>query len=323
MPTAPAAIELAGWPRFKQLERRNLARAFTADAPTIARVPADAIGYPRIRRSARRARTTTSRFPFSQTAEVRMTASVQPEKETTVLATIPPAPISLIARDGQELARAHAKMIEWAVMMGSSLEAERAEQITALDIADSNGWATTTFENRIRVLYGRKLFYAKIETALRAGYVIVPNFAMNTFAIRTKAKNPRGRPVTARYRPRESYAQQPQLLAPGEGEFRSDRPTVATDTEIVKEGDSTVTKYTVYPDELTGIDFPISMAKPEIMSVAAAALAEKLFDEIGVAEDWNSGARGDPILLGRLRNPRRGRPGLTFFLAWHFDPSRL
>jgi hypothetical protein len=67
------------------------------------------------------------------------------------------------------------------------------------------------------------------------------------------------------------------------------------------------------------------LAKPALMQRTATAMAQKLFDEIGVAVDSSFSGRtsGDPILLGRIRNPRRGRPDMTFFIGWYFDPSQL
>ena len=48
-------------------------------------------------------------------------------------------------------------------------------------------------------------------------------------------------------------------------------------------------------------------------------------DEIGVAEDsWTGGTgKPDPIIIGRLRNPRRNAPAISFFVGWYFDPSHL
>lgn len=73
------------------------------------------------------------------------------------------------------------------------------------------------------------------------------------------------------------------------------------------------------------LNFPLALAKPVLMERAAAAMGRKLFDEIGVAVDtqWRGRRSGDPIILGRIRNPRRGRPDITFFVGWYFDPTNL
>lgn len=233
----------------------------------------------------------------------------------------------LIAASKDELRSAHEKMVEWAVRMQQSCEAELEESGNALEVAERNGWEPLgTLKNRMRMLSARKVFYSKVEAALRAGYVVVPNFAMTVFAIRTNAKRPRGNAVSRdSWPPNMSFEQRPQLLPQGDGEYKSNRPTVATDVDTVESGSSKVTRYTEYPVELTGIDFPIALAKPELMNETARAMAPKLFDEIGVAVDTERGwaSRGDPIILARIRNPRRNAPNMTFFVAWYFETERI
>jgi hypothetical protein len=47
-------------------------------------------------------------------------------------------------------------------------------------------------------------------------------------------------------------------------------------------------------------------------------MALRVFDEIGqVRNDGQTiRSKADPILVGRLRDPRKGHVGATFFLAW-------
>jgi hypothetical protein len=236
----------------------------------------------------------------------------------------PSTGFELIATDRPQLEAAHARMIEWAQQQIARCRAEQKEEKDAFTIAKAQGWAHERFRRRVAAFDQRITFYEKIEQALRAGYVIVPNLQMTVFAIRTEAKTPRGNARSGRY---NTFTQSPQLLAAGDGRYVDPNPFVHTEesTRLAEKG-GVVTEITQWP---TGLDdeipFPIALAKPELMERTAEAMGRLLFDEIGVAEDtWNGGTgKPDPIILGRLRNPRRNAPAISFFIGWYFDPSRL
>lgn len=233
----------------------------------------------------------------------------------------------LAAIDNAEMKAAHGQMIEWARGKQLQCDAEKAEQQEALTVAEERKWATSAFRKRIAMLERRRVFYEKIEIALLAGYVIVPNFQMTVFAIRTKDTAPRGGVRAQTWR--NQFVQNPQLLKAGEGEYQNPVPNVMQSSHEEPDGKGGVKTVKVeWPaDEFNDLDFPIALAKPVLMSRTAEVMAQKLFDEIGVAVDTQgnrgTGSRGDPILLGRIRNPRQGRPDISFFIGWYFDPSRI
>lgn len=231
----------------------------------------------------------------------------------------------LVALDRPQLEAAHAKMIDWAKARRDRVDVDLDVEGTALEVAVKNGWLTAPHERRLNVLAKQRTFYDKIIQALEAGFAIVPNFQMDIFAIRTKARSPRGNRTTSW---RHDFQQSAQLLPAGEGEYQNPRPTVFQETRKESDGKGGAREITEYwpDDEFTDVAFPVALAKPALMSRVGEAMALKLFDEIGVAMDAGTRPtfrRGDPILLGRLVNPRSGRPSLTFFLGWYFDPSRL
>jgi hypothetical protein len=243
----------------------------------------------------------------------------------TSIALNPTESLHLVALDRPQLEAAHSKMIEWAKARLETIDVDADVETTNLDIAQKNGWLTTPFERRLNVINRQRTFYTKILTALEAGFAIVPNFAMNIFAIRTDAKTPRG---TATTRTWARFVQSAKLLPAGEGKYLSPLPTVQRETNSVPDGKGGTTSETLaWPDEFTDVEFPIMMARPELMTRAGEAMAKKIFDEIGIAADAGvaigGATRADPIILGRIRNPRQGRPALTFFIGWYFDPSRL
>jgi hypothetical protein len=228
----------------------------------------------------------------------------------------------LVALDRGELEAAHGKMIDWAKGKLDRVDVDVDVERTSLDIAVKNGWLVAPFERRLNILARQRTFYEKIVEALRAGYAIVPNFAMNVFAIRTNAARPRGKEEQSTW---ARFIQPAQLLPAGEGRYVDPAPQVYSEERVVKDGSGKdVTRTFQSPsEEFDEVAFPIALAKPQLMTRVGEAMAHKLFDEIGVAVDSTSRGRGDPILLGRLLNPRRNRQSLTFFLGWYFDPSAL
>lgn len=238
----------------------------------------------------------------------------------------------LVAVDGPQLVSAHGRMIGWARVQIATMAAEKQAEEESLAIAVERKWATAAFRRRISMLGKRKEYYEKIEQALLAGWVIVPNFEMNVFAIRTTKEHPdHTRQFTNQWdRSKREFRQAAQALPVGEGEFVN--PLANSYASSYEGTDSDGKKATQHYQQSFGgfqdIDFPIVLAKPVVMSKSAEAMAAKVFDEIGVARDSgverHRGSRvGDPFMLGRIRNPRKNRPDITFFIGWTFDPSRL
>jgi hypothetical protein len=142
------------------------------------------------------------------------------------------------------------------------------------------------------------------------------------FAIRTSARRPRGGVVESTW---NRFVQEAQLLPVGEGEYVNPNPIVYQQQhERPNAKGEKVTVTTRWPTEYRDITFPVAIARPEILTQAGQAMALKVFDEVGVAVNtrrWSG--KSDPILLGHLRNPVRGRPGVTCFLGWYFDLRAL
>lgn len=231
----------------------------------------------------------------------------------------------LIATDEHQMRAAHQDMITWAVDRQLACESDRAELAENLRVAEENGWATAPFKKRIAMFTRRKAFYAKVEAALRAGYVIVPNFQMTVFAIRTDAENPQGEATFTGWSS-ERFFQSAKLLQLGEGEYKNPLPALQETHQQVDDGKGgKQTEITRWADEFRALNFPLALAKPMLMARTAEAMAGKAFDEIGVAEDtvWRGSRAGDPIILGRIRNPRPNKPDVTFFIGWYFDPTTI
>jgi hypothetical protein len=228
----------------------------------------------------------------------------------------------LAARNADELRRAHDAMEGWAASKRAAMAREIEGLEKQLSIARSSGWRTEAIQRLLRIARSRDVFYAKIAEALAAGYMVVPDMPMDVFAIRVKRLGPTSGASSS---PWDRFLQQPDRLPPGEGRYVDPAPTTSADTYKDAEGRE---RKSWHPDEFQDqITFPKAVARPVVMSVAAEAMARKVFDEIGVVVDRSgtrgSGPKGDPILVGRLVNPRKDRPSVCFFLGWALQTDRI
>jgi hypothetical protein len=75
------------------------------------------------------------------------------------------------------------------------------------------------------------------------------------------------------------------------------------------------------------IGFPVQAVKPIVLDATQRALAMKIFDSIGVVQNGGAGGfvqrRGDPIVVGRLIDPRGNGRMVTFFVAWWLNTKDL
>lgn len=246
------------------------------------------------------------------------TALTVPERE------IPPI---LFGRTPEELTRAHQDLGVWADRKLAELDREARDLTESLNVASTGGLKTDAIDRALARTERRLTFYRKIKKALDAGYMVVPNFPMDMIAVRTSAKSARGGlRRNFGYAPSDHYPQPAQQrLEAGEGRYVAGTALVErfTQQERRKPEAAPETCYYVKPGDLDDdIEVPMALAVPAVMSATSRALQEKIFDEIGIARDRTVG--GDPMILGRLLNPKhKWATPVTFFVAWFFDPSRI
>lgn len=202
-----------------------------------------------------------------------------------------------------------------------------------IKIAESNGWKLTSLNRQLSLNEKRVTYYTKVKAALDAGYYIIPNFQprdVQFFAVRTDKKNARNKIYHWKG---EVPDMQPNSLEIGEGRYIKPQPLLGEDTEKFKEGDKEKIRTIFFPVAIDeGVEFPVSMARPEIMEATSRAMALKLFDQIGIVPPMRhyrsrsgrggGGGNGDPMIIGYLKDPRTTQfnvRGLTFLLAWHLD----
>ncbi len=234
--------------------------------------------------------------------------------------------MELVARNPYQLQKAHEQMVEWCDQKIAEAHARALECQERLTIAVEAGWAAKHLDRDLALTAKQVVFYTKIKAALSEGYYIIPNFDMSVFAIRTKAKTPSGSIQSSDWA--GHHQQIAGLLPIGEGRYVSPNPTLQKNADTVTEKDSQgrerhVTKWSYWPEEFKEVSFPFDMAKPVTMKPVAQAMARKLFDEIGICRNYRRGRRGDPMILGAIRNPKANKPDLSFFITWAFNPDSL
>lgn len=266
------------------------------------------------------------------TAEEHFAAAVAPDVT---------GDLHLIARNPDEMRTAQRQLSTWFEAKAAICEKDAAELEQSRDIAKQNGWKTEATLNRHAGLMRRRVdFYRKCMAAVDAGYCIVPNFDVDVFAIRTN-RNPKYREST-----NSNVAEQPHesegppagagfLVSPSPtSEFTGRRePKTNYKGEPIKDEKGIVQTEPIWGtgEWVDEIDFPISVARPEIMSETARAIALEIFDELGVQEGTqrrgrSGAAKGDPLIVGRIIDPRSttyNRRWVTFLLAWYVNTKDL
>lgn len=242
---------------------------------------------------------------------------------TTALTTQAPIePVVLFATEPAGVASAHTQLVAWFERKAAEMRDEAREHEAALETAIKAGWGKSRLTRLTKLATQRAVFYDKVVAALREGFFLVPNFEMDVFMIRTK----RALPIGGTSWQGDSHRQAAQALPQGVGEYQNPLPERAEWSE--KHIDAKGQQQVAWKSRPTGwdeIEFPFELAKGHVMEATQDAAMLKLFDEIGVARDAKRRAyrRGDPMILGRLRNPRRSAPDATFFIAWLYDTSQV
>jgi len=226
-----------------------------------------------------------------------------------------------------EMSQAQDSLIAWCERKVASMKHEAAELAENLAIAIKNKWKTDTLRRHSALATKRVTFYEKIKAALEAGYCIVPNFPITLFAIRTEREKPLKKVWYGTYQSGGNFAQEPNLLPIGEGEYKDPTPFVATDSKKgTDQSGREVTKYTKWATEFDDeITFPIQMAKPAIMEATSRAMQLKVFDQLGIL--LPQAAKADPLIVGEILDPRPvgwgRRKRICFIIAWHLNVRDL
>lgn len=234
--------------------------------------------------------------------------------------TVTAPDIEVSAETPDEMRQAQTNLVGWCERKVSACRHEHTELSEAHDQAKKNKWNTKVLA-RLRAMALKKVeYYTKMLAALKEGYVLVPNFPIDIFAIRTDRKYPK-RVVSFKHW--ENFRQEAQELPVGEGEYKNPDPVIYERSIPGEKDGKPVIMKEYYPEAFEEIDFPINMAKPHIMEATSYAMGLKIFDEIGILPSPKR--KVDPVICGKIKlktGPYRDRH-VTFVIGWHIDTRTL
>lgn len=241
---------------------------------------------------------------------------------TTTIAKIIPPNVTLLAFSPTEMAAAQADLVLWGQQKVAAEQARVDELEANLASARSNSWGWKSWAAEIKRQKALVVYYGKLLRAFQAGYLVIPDFPIRAFALRTNARQPDAQ--GSKWRGDTRY-QKARLLPIGKGVYVSPDPVVYETTRAGNNPGEMVTWY--YAGAFRDVTFPGRMVKPEIVAQTERAIALELFDEIGLVGPAPEKKR-DPIVVGRILDPRgrryeSPRRGVSCFIAWWLDLSTL
>lgn len=226
--------------------------------------------------------------------------------------------LELTAVIPSEMVASQQQLIAWCEKKILSANVEAIELGEAVDHARKNKWKSGTLATQHSRALKRVEYYKKIKLALEAGYYIVPNFPIEMFAIRKQHnRKPRGW-SNSKW---ADHTQKSAELAAGQGEYKNPFPLVVRESRQLQDGKW---EQESYPTEWDQFEFPINMAKPQIMSVTQTALTLKIFDRVGVMPSVRR-KKEDPVIIGQIVHKTNGNTEkvVSFMIAWHLNTNVL
>lgn len=242
--------------------------------------------------------------------------------ETGKITVVEHGNLCLTALEPGDMATCQQAMILWVTRKIAEIQNDAAELWAAYEHAKAKKWKHTTIYQQALKERKRVQFYEKMKMALEHGYVIVPNFPVTAFAIRTEKSQPL-RMITWNKWHTLNKDQKAQVLPAGEGEYQNPFPEVQS-RRIRDPEKPTETLVESWASAWQEFDFPINMARPEVMEATSNAMVLKIFDQLGILPSPYK--KQDPIIVGQIFDPRSTKFSpkvVTFMVAWHLDTRTL
>lgn len=227
----------------------------------------------------------------------------------------------LVAFNRAQMQEAQTQLVEWAQRKRTQAEQDRDDASAAKTSALAAGFDTTGLNRMLRTATKRVEFFEKMQAAAAAGYAIIPDLPVDVFAVRTNRQRPLPKTSKFAWDPHEQTSEAPPA---GQGEYHDALPTVSQkpdeDVDHVKR-----LEYFYFATDWQAVDFPMIVAKPQIIERVNSAMSRKFFDEIGVLPG-RAAQKGDPVVVGIIKNPvargvRNNR--VMFLIAWYVDTREI
>jgi hypothetical protein len=204
-------------------------------------------------------------------------------------------------------------------------EASEAEEL--LNIVRNAGLSDGAAKRGLDRAKSRVVFLCKVQEALAAGYVIMPDMPAEVIAIRVKRAPATTTVETSNW---HEIVGKAQSLPAGEGEFAD--PKLPVTREYVESDRTQMTTPTGEWDFDFGL--PMMFLKPRIVRRTGDAMTQRIFDEIAITptpatkqamrrvESQPVGATPDPMVIGRIID-RATKKRMCFLIAWFVDTSTI
>jgi hypothetical protein len=236
--------------------------------------------------------------------------------------------IELVALAPSDLLAAQTNLVNWCDGKVKAIRAEVKDLRENLRIAKESKWRTNGLASALSRAEKRIPFYEKIKMAVAAGYLIVPNFPVDVFAMRVSKAAPKSQSTEPGWGS-ASIAVEAEHLPAGEGRYVGPEASL-TETSYEKRlenGKTEVVRRFETDGFIEEIGFPVQAVRPIVLDATQRALALKIFDSVGVVRNGGAGGwvqrRGDPIVVGRVIDPRGNGRMVTFFVAWWLNTADL
>lgn len=245
--------------------------------------------------------------------------------DTTLEPTVEAPPneaeeLALVALTPAEMPDQQRALAAWCDRKIDAVQRELATWRALEEEAVAGGFKHATYTRHASRTAQRVTYYEKIKAAIEAGYLIVPNMPVSLFAVRVDRAKPVAVESTSRWT--ANFAATAQRLPAGQGRYvDDDLPVYSRKQEVVKADGKTEISTIYFAKRYNeDIDFPLRGVHPRVLQATSQAMALKLFDELGVVRHE---VGRDPIVVGRLRDPRGQGRMATFFIAWWLNTADL
>jgi hypothetical protein len=250
-------------------------------------------------------------------------SDVKPETEST-LPVVRQTRVHLVATNPTQMEESRRDLHQWLITKVESLDTDITDFNKAITTARENKWNVSGLSRLRNKAVDTQKFYAKILEAVTAGFVIVPDFPVDVFAIRVDGEMPREQIDTASSKwGLRTMTEGADILPVGAGHYVSPLPEVVTYTESgPPDAEQKPTKRWVRETtSFNDVVFPVRAARVEVMAATAQAMALKLFDQIGICPPRRN---PDPLIIGQICIPiRSGEKRCSFMIAWHLNLNEL
>lgn len=153
----------------------------------------------------------------SDTIETLVPAVTQPQN------IVETKELNLSADTMSDMEHCQKSLKTWCAQKIATLQAEHAELSEAHDHALNHKWKTSVLKAHRDKTMKRIEYYQKMLAAVNEGYLLVPNFPVTLFAVRTDRKYPKSFTSFSNWTDR---SQKPEVMPGGEGEYKNPDPIV-------------------------------------------------------------------------------------------------